>query len=63
MKNNKRETQYLALTQVEEYAIIRKDLRRVLFLNLLYLVIILAIFFTNEKTQYLQHFFGKLFHF
>ena len=63
MKNNKRETQYQALTQVEEYAIIRKDLQRVLFLNLLYLIIILAVFFTNQKTQYLQHFFGKLFHF
>jgi len=55
--------QYQALSHDAEYAIIRKDLVRVLILNAIYLAAILALYFTNQKTQYLEHWFSKILHF
>ena len=64
MKNNKnRQQQYQALSHEAEYAIIRKDLTRVVILNVIYLGAILTLYFTDQKTQYLEHFFTKILHF
>ena len=46
-----------------EYQIIRHDLWKVLYLNLIYLAALLVVYFTDQRTQYLEHWFGKLFHF
>ena len=46
-----------------EYFVIRHDLLRVLILNVVYLVAILALYFTNLKSHYLEAWFSKLFHF
>jgi hypothetical protein len=46
-----------------EYGIIKKDLIKVLFLNLVYLAAVLALYYTNLKTHYLDNWFAKIFHF
>jgi hypothetical protein len=48
------------MTKAEEYKEIGKDLKQVLWLNLLYLVLILAVFFTDQKYHYLMRIFGRL---
>ena len=45
----------------QEYIVIRHDLLRVIALNVIYLVGILALYYTNEKTQYLEHWFTQVF--
>lgn len=45
-----------------EYNVISKDLIRVIVLNALYLVGLLAVYYTNEQQHYLEHMFGRLFH-
>jgi len=61
MKN--RQQQYQALSHEAEYQIIRKDLIRVLMLNALYLIAILALYFSDQKTHYLEQWFSKFLHF
>ena len=46
-----------------EYRIIRHDLVRVLVLNALYLIGILALFYTNAQSHYLERWFSRLLHF
>lgn len=46
-----------------EYRVIRHDLWKVLYLNLIYLAAILALYFSDRHSQYLEHWFTKLFHF
>lgn len=46
-----------------EYRIIKHDLFKVLILNVIYLAAVLAVYFTNSKSHYLEHWFGKVFHF
>ena len=46
-----------------EYRVIRHDLWKVLYLNLVYLAALLALYFTDQRSQYLEHWFNKLFHF
>lgn len=55
--------QYQALSHEVEYRIIRKDLIKVLVLNAVYLALILALYFSDRKTHYLEHWFGKILHF
>ena len=45
-----------------EYRIIKHDLVRVLVLNSVYLAGVLALYFSNLKTHYLENLFTKLFH-
>ena len=47
----------------EEYFVIKHDLLRVLLLNVLYLGAVLVLYFTNQKTHYLETWFAKVFHF
>lgn len=60
MSKNNKQVQYTALSYEEEYGIIKKDLIRVLLLNSIYLILILAVYFTNRKYDYLVHIFSKL---
>lgn len=46
----------------EEYSIIQRDLLRVVILNALYLTGILALYYTNLRTHYLEHWFSTIFH-
>lgn len=46
-----------------EYAIVRHDLLRVVVLNVVYLAVILTLYFTDQKSHYLEHWFSKLLHF
>ena len=53
-----------ALTEhAGEYAAIRHDLWKVLYLNLIYLAAVLALYFSDQKSQYLERWLGKLLHF
>ncbi|MCL5666396.1 MAG: hypothetical protein M1383_01335 [Patescibacteria group bacterium] len=51
-----------SLTHEGEYRIIRHDLLRVVILNLVYLAAVLAVFYSNNKSHYLENLFGKIFH-
>ena len=46
-----------------EYKIIKGDLVKVLVINLLFLAGVLALYFTNQKTHYLEAWFSKFLHF
>ena len=46
-----------------EYRIIRNDLLKVVALNVVYLVAILALYYTNLKSGYLEAWFDKILHF
>lgn len=54
---------HLAEIHAGEYQIIKHDLVKVVVLNLIYLAAILALFFTNSKTHYLENWFSKILHF
>ncbi len=45
-----------------EYNVISKDLIRVIILNVVYLVGLLAVYYTNEQQHYLERMFARLFH-
>lgn len=45
-----------------EYNVISKDLIRVVILNVVYLVGLLAVYYTNEQQHYLERVFARLFH-
>jgi hypothetical protein len=45
----------------EEYRIIKHDLVRVVILNALFLAGILALYYTNAKTHYLEQWFNQIF--
>lgn len=44
-----------------EYRIIRNDLVRVVIVNLVFLAGVLAIYFTNQKSNYLQQLYERIF--
>jgi phosphate starvation-inducible membrane PsiE len=48
------------LSRDEEYKAISKDLHTVLWLNLIYLALILIVFFTDAKYHYLMRIFAKV---
>lgn len=45
-----------------EYAIIRHDLVKIFLLNILYLGAILALYYTNSKSHFLDNWFSSTFH-
>jgi len=45
-----------------EYSVIKGDLWKVLYLNLIYLGLLLAVYFTDNKSHYLERIFSKIFH-
>jgi|GEM_PF-2942060 len=54
---------YFVYMQEQEYELIKKDLYKVLVLNALYLAAILVLYFTDQKSHYLQNWFAKILHF
>lgn len=53
----------LHLSHEAEYKIIKVDLLKVLALNVVYLVGILALYYSNKSSHFLDSWFSKLFHF
>ena len=51
------------LSHADEYQIIKHDLIKVVALNLVYLAVILALFFGNQQTHFVDNWFAKLLHF
>lgn len=53
----------LGFSEQAEFAVIKHDLVRVIVLNAIYLAAVLAVYFTDQKSHYLEAFFAKLLHF
>ncbi len=53
----------VALSHAAEYLIIKHDLLRVVMLNAIYLVGVLTIYFTNQKSHYLDNLLSRWLHF
>lgn len=51
------------LSHEAEYRIIKFDLVKVLILNLVYLGAILALYFADQKSHFLQNWMAKILHF
>lgn len=51
------------LSHEAEYRIIKTDLYKVLGLNIVYLVVILSLYYTDKTSHYLTSWFAKLLHF
>jgi hypothetical protein len=66
-KNKKSFTQIqesgAAQLHVAEYKIIKHDLLKVLILNIVYLAGVLALYYSNAKTHYLERLFEKFLRF
>lgn len=52
-----------SFSQDAEQSVIKHDMLKVVILNIVYLAGLLAVFYTNRNTHYLEKFFGKLFNF
>lgn len=63
MNNPPKSLQTQVQTDLAEYQVIKKDLTKVLILNSVYVIALLTLYFTNEKTHYLENFFSKILHF
>ena len=50
-------------THTEEYKIIKRDLVKLFILNFFYLSFLLALYFINQKSHYLDRWFAHIFHF
>jgi hypothetical protein len=46
-----------------EYRIIKHDLIKVVILNVVYLLVILSMYFGNQKTHFVDNWFARLLHF
>ncbi len=44
-----------------EYRIIRNDLIRVVVLNVLFLAVVLAVYYTDQQSHYLQRIYNQIF--
>ena len=55
--------QTAGLSHQAEYRIIKHDLIKVVVLNVLYLTVILALYFSNQKSHFLDDWFSKILHF
>ncbi len=53
--------QHEGLVSTSEYAVIISDLTKVIILNILYLGLILALYYYNRQSGFLDSFVGKLF--
>lgn len=51
------------LTHEAEYKIIKNDLYKVLALNVVYLVAIIALYYTDRNSHYLSNWFAKILNF
>jgi hypothetical protein len=63
-KTNQNQTaEYAVSTHTAEYRIIKHDLVKVVVLNSIYLAAVLAIYYSNLRAGYLEHWFSKILHF
>lgn len=65
-KKNRKQPNYASGPTVlnpEEYQIVRHDLVRVIILNIIYLVGVLALYYTNSQSHFLEKWFGGLLNF
>lgn len=46
-----------------EYRIIKMDLVKVIILNAAYLAVILALYYSNQKSHFLDNWFARILHF
>ena len=63
MKNQDKTTFETMGSHQAEYDIIRKDLYTVLALNAIYLVLIIALYVSNQKTRFLEELGARLINF
>jgi hypothetical protein len=69
MSKKHKNQQYQAVAQsgsmphAAEYRIIKMDLIKVIILNAVYLAVILALYFSNQKSHFLDNWFARLLHF
>ncbi len=63
-KHREQEAQntHAGLVATSEYSVIFSDLTRVVLLNLLYLGLVLALYYYNHKTAFLEQYVARLFH-
>jgi hypothetical protein len=47
--------------QLAEYKIIRHDLIRVVIMNVIFFGLMLALYYTNQQSQYLERWFSRFF--
>ena len=52
-----------ALSHTQEYRIIKHDLIKVVVLNAIYLVALLALYYSDQHTHYLETWFSHILHF
>lgn len=57
----KNDTGSHGLANEAEYKVIGGDLLRVIVLNALYLAGLLAVYYTNKQSRYLEHYFSRIF--
>jgi hypothetical protein len=57
-KHNNNEENHLS--HQAEYALIKKDLYKVLLINCIYLAALLVLYFTNKQSQYLEYWFSRI---
>ncbi len=57
------QTQAGAMSHQAEYKIIKADLIKVVLLNAVYLAVILFLYFGNQKSHFVDHWFAKILHF
>lgn len=63
-KNNPKEERLVAVSgHSEEYTIIYHDLMKVGLLNVVYLVLILTLYYTNLRSNFLENWFSRILHF
>ena len=46
-----------------EYHVIKHDLYRLIILNLIYLTVLMAVYFSNQKNHYIDQWFARVLHF
>lgn len=51
------------MSHASEYRIIKLDLIKVVLLNAVYLAVILFLYFSNQKSHFLDNWFARLLHF
>jgi hypothetical protein len=56
-------TQSAGVSHSEEYRIIKSDLIKVVILNAIYLIAILALYYSNRSSGFLDNWFAKVLHF
>ena len=60
-KNKQSSHTGISTADLEETTLVKADLLKITLLNTFYLALVLVVFYTNGKSQYLESFFSKIF--